>query len=528
MKKKTLSRARLIKRMAAGALALPAAPAMFAPSAGAAAPPDGEEPRFVPGEILVTFEYEEKFEPAQKVLTASEPDVVALIKDLASAIKASGLLSQPFTQSAQTMPGPLTLRFHLVPASGLTASTCVLAAVAQINARPWTRFAVKVVGAMPNWIVTCAAAGWHGGPGDPPHAAITAKKLHVPPALASGNGAGTIVVVLDTWPLHGRSRLAAEYPTSPPATVHPLPYASYPSPSTTRICTPYPALVNHGLFVAGLILSAAPKAQVHVVPVLGPDGYGTTHTVLQGLQICQALAKGGSPVVVNLSLFALIPPDDVSGGLDPYLTSYPNTLAFNPVGQAKQSREQPKQTDSTRWHLGLRQTLSALKDVGIVAAAAAGNDAQYFVFHPQPRIPADYADEGLLLCVTAANSGTTAQLASYANGVDQLAANYSIAVWGGDATSKRVTAWCKDMVPPYNQTVIGLSTGAYLYWIGTSFATAIVSGLAAKVLSTTPSTPASARLPFVNNTLRGASTQMVNSYPLLNNAYIPFVDVKQV
>ena len=65
-------------------------------------------------------------------------------------------------------------------------------------------------------------------------------------------------------------------------------------------------MTDHGLFVAGIVHTIAPKAQIHLFEVLNPDGVGDLLSIARGLW--QALDLfSGKPLVINCSLVLNIP-----------------------------------------------------------------------------------------------------------------------------------------------------------------------------------------------------------------------------
>jgi hypothetical protein len=90
---------------------------------------------------------------------------------------------------------------------------------------------------------------------------------------------------------------------------------------------------GHGTFVAGLVLRQAPCANVEVVEVLGPAGYGTEH------DIAQAILDHADSDVINLSLGGYTDGDHVPWSLDAALQKVrPQTAIVAAAGNNGASR----------------------------------------------------------------------------------------------------------------------------------------------------------------------------------------------
>jgi subtilisin family serine protease len=132
-----------------------------------------------------------------------------------------------------------------------------------------------------------------------------------------------------------------------------------------------------------------------------------------------------------------------------------------------------------------------LLDAGAVVVAAAGNDAFTYGYAPQPRIPADYED---VLCVAATDR--EGRRAGYSNHADIPLSGNCVATWGGQGVE-----WNGQAVVPIGPEprdgMVGVAveptivtpygtvpnTTGWVYWSGTSFATPIISAIAANLLA---------------------------------------------
>lgn len=359
---------------------------------------------------------------------------------------------------------------------------------------------VTVSSAMPNWIISSSGTGVHGGPGTVPDPAPHGDwRFVVPPAgvwppqgIDAAPDPRVVVAVLDTSPgreqLHRAAartlyqengllqRLADEN------TAHAITFSGHFTPPDDVPARRHNCAPDHGIFVAGVIHDIAPHAEIQLLHVLDEKGFGRTDLLLDALDYCLSLARRGRRVVVNLSLYLMIPPRDGLwahwfGPLDRLLAMQPARRAalLAPLDEAVQRR------------------IELLLDAGVVVVAAAGNDALAYRRHPEPRLPADYSG---VLCVVATDRD--GKIAAYSNRGDLPPTGNSVATYGGQGMLHGAAS----VVPPGvgvepRDGVVGLYThhevvttdgpkpneSGWVYWSGTSFATPIISALAANVLA---------------------------------------------
>jgi Subtilase family len=303
---------------------------------------------------------------------------------------------------------------------------------------------------------------------------------------------------------------------------------------------------DHGIFVAGIVRDLAPGAHVECIRVLNDFGGGNATGLMYALEHIQNRLQhvegAGSPLnlplVVNLSLVST-PSDDV-------LLAAPYNLS---QAQVYQLRE------------GLYEAIQSLASQGVVFVASAGNDTDSSVLltladgttTPErfgPRYPAAFAyDESLAGEPT--RSGIAAVIPVGAVNQAEVAASYSnypgtlgIATYGGElltpdpkivpptpppappyATPTQIVAPIDAMRGVYTSTLFPSPSmddrlappspqppdypeyqpaqpTTWAYWVGTSFATPIISALAARALQNNASTAATVR-----QTLLAAATQ---------------------
>jgi subtilisin family serine protease len=206
-------------------------------------------------------------------------------------------------------------------------------------------------------------------------------------------------------------------------------------------------LSNHGLFVAGLAHAVAPASEIYLVRVLENDGCGDLFSISEGIQMFmnqmqQDPDRKGQPIVINLSLGVHKPPCPTSFGLPREVVSF-------------------------------QQVISDARKSGAVVVAAAGNSSYDKVSPNEMEIPAK--DPGVI-GVAASNSN---------GGRGCFSNEGDVAAPGGDGikgkTSCDIPAGVCDEDPRYCMVslIYKPEPAGCAYWVGTSFATPLVSGLAA-------------------------------------------------
>jgi hypothetical protein len=243
---------------------------------------------------------------------------------------------------------------------------------------------------------------------------------------------------------------------------------------------------DHGLFVASVIHATAPWARLRLVRVLNDYGVGTLELVLIGLAGVAADRPAGDPLVVNLSLGVLPPVEQLPALWNGHpIPGLPGTPADPSLGLADRGPALAHELDVLQ--RPVERIAAQLLMQNCLLVAAAGNDSLEPDGQPrperwEPRVPARY-DSVLGVAAT----GHHEQPAPYSNRGDVAPLRDAIATHGGDLEA--------DHVHP-RDGVIGVFTAArfpvpdapndngWASWSGTSFATAIASGVAANVWAT--------------------------------------------
>ncbi len=276
---------------------------------------------------------------------------------------------------------------------------------------------------------------------------------------------------------------------------------------------------DHGMFVAGIIHDLAPKAKIECIRVLNDLCTGSIETITDALNgIHQRMSMGGDlagkPVVINMSL--VIPDDNeaVRAGIDQALL------------------------DLTRD--GLLSVIQSLVDLGAIFVASAGNegDLRYNPMNmpatrPNALYPAAFAYNGLvhaerMIPVGAVNKDGNATVYSCYPGIQ------GIATYGGDlpkdadiedghgydmTSVKKIDATIGLYTSPFypalsiddpQSTYPAPNASGWAYWIGTSFATPIISAVAARTLELNPQPTVPASQPVPASIIAPAATRQTN------------------
>ncbi len=406
------------------------------------------------------------------------------------------------TQAPHLAGAPLTLRFRAIKqGSGESSRDHVRDAVDAVNAalHELEHEGILVSSACPNWLTTTGWGHVIGGPATLPDPAPPGSwPITVPPGVRwpagqAGPRQKVIVAVLDSSPGKAALEQAAQMARNQAnALMQDLAHNNvivdwnrFDAPDGVETAR-QPVESDHGLFVAGVIHRIAPHAEIHLLHVLDDTGTGHTHLMLDALDYCLALVHSGHRVIVNMSMYMSIPPGEHLW--DYWFGGQPAMPQIHPSRQA----ELIDALDEA-----VEQRIDLLLDAGAVVVAAAGNDAlrrrrraAADGAHPQPRLPADF--DGVI-CVVATNR--EGRIAAYSNRADIPATGNCVATYGGEGMLDGKATVVPPGTPPdgmvsvYTRLEVPAVDGmrpnmtGWVYWSGTSFATPVVSGMAANVVA---------------------------------------------
>lgn len=378
----------------------------------------------------------------------------------------------------------------------------------------------RIIGACPNWLTSVASQGaGTGGPGGRPspykgsrsgapadfRSLITSLQQH---NLYSGESFEEDIVdvaILDTAPsTHALVAAPKEYRehhlissllgTPGKFYLHPMIYDEVVRLGNTSLNDHDYNMTDHGLFVAGIIHSIAPKARIHLIEVLNQYGVGDLTSFVRGLEI--VLNKIYDPkrkLVINCSWMLDFPRDDRHcRGMD---QNNPDAEFENLV---RQFSEQDQATAAM-----LETLFNDFSIQGWQAIAAAGNDGQEGdIVRVPPRYPA--ALEKVIgvgaLPRTLRKVNGRYQASTYSNISDEPETKGIMTLGGEEGDGNGVLGIYIGEFPKYLNPslwrrflnwLIGVLGGEaehppnrsqWAWWAGTSFATPILSGTVAAVL----------------------------------------------
>jgi subtilisin family serine protease len=250
---------------------------------------------------------------------------------------------------------------------------------------------------------------------------------------------------------------------------------------------------EHGVYVAGLIHRVAPDCQLHLVDVLNRRGQGELFGLLRALFL---VAKRGaetvtkktpSPlnnVVINLSLGASVAENAAK------ISRFPEALRdlrkkLNETGAANTNqalfRILEDMVNDYHYVGSLRLITKILGELGAMIVAASGNDSAKEVGNLRSQIPGRYPE-----VISVAASTSKGEKANFSNHGNLMAPgggkaapdqeNDDIAKKGMSQSELEEFAVIS-IVPKIDSTDTG-----FAYWQGTSFATPLVTGVAALML----------------------------------------------
>ncbi|HXQ39354.1 MAG TPA: S8/S53 family peptidase, partial [Anaerolineales bacterium] len=307
-----------------------------------------------------------------------------------------------------------------------------------------------------------------------------------------GTGAGVDVAILDTAP-SAQALVSAykEWPDHPLIStllgpqgklhLYPASYEDHWRMNCTSLNDHDYKMTDHGLFIAGLIHSIAPEAEIHLIEVLNQYGVGDFMSFVQGLQTVQnEIYDPGQKLCINCSWMLEFPREDRH-------SRHKNKMGDPDAEFARRVLELSSALDQSLL-LTLQDLFNRFYGVGRQAMAAAGNDNR------------KEDTDGVLARYPAALrrvQGVGALPKSLEKGQNE---KYIPSVFSNlsDAPDKKgiMTLGGEE---GDGKGVLGLYIGEFpgccrneskwAWWAGTSFATPILTGTVAAVLSNnTPNT----------------------------------------
>lgn len=420
-----------------------------------------------------------------------------------------------------------------------------------IESQPLNETGIRLEAVTPNWLCSpCSEVGGGGGPGgipepyrapsDDPHPFDFPYIPGLDEARAKA-GEGVTVAVLDTAPcLKALADIYERYHKVNPANqkehhpliesllrpngplvVHPASHEELLRMRAVHLRDHNYEMTDHGLFVAGIIHSIAPKAKIHLYEVLNSQGVGDLMSIAKGFwEVFIHLSR--IRVVVNASLVLNIPGrDQPMADLDPAFMA----KIIKDWEKHKDEKWLTSELLSEEGKTWLARQGAAIEWIcdhiyyrGSRVIAAAGNDwrPKESPERPHPRFPAGFdrvLGIGALPKDAVADASAFYPVSEYSNLSDEpepgsTEKEVGIVTLGGEAGEGNGVVGVyigqfpdmKYRLEPYPLllrpilwVIFTLKWGNcirprndhhWAWWCGTSFATPIIAGLTAAILST--------------------------------------------
>lgn len=369
-----------------------------------------------------------------------------------------------------------------------------------------------------NWLTSVTNGGLgSGGPGGHPTPytgnVSTAHPFTLPPAivpllpLENQRGDGVEVAILDTCPTgsdlaRANNKLGGQHPLLGPMLngqlERPTPTVIPGRQDIYNLKHHHYDMADHGLFAAGIIHSIAPRARLHLIEVLDHFGAGDSDSISHGLATVvnmianQAGAGRPGKWVVNCSLMMNAPTDDSHVARIIYELENQGTLTpaeeqeqGDLLGVLKPAANNPG--DPLLVWLMTRQAgaIQFLCDylyayLGTRVIAAAGNDRLPSLAQPAARFPAN-ADSVLGVgALKKLDPRIAITPASYTNHADNPTSAGVVTFGGEEGADVGVLG---AYIGAFPASMAGKNPTGWAWWCGTSFATPIVTGMTAALLS---------------------------------------------
>jgi hypothetical protein len=278
---------------------------------------------------------------------------------------------------------------------------------------------------------------------------------------------------------------------------------------------------DHGLFVAGVVHSVAPWAELRLIRVLNNYGMGSLESVLISL-VGLMQTRGEIPLVINLSLGMLPALEQLTSiwfGLSVEgLPGCPEDASLQFVDGATRSASELRQMIAadapeinlavTALHAPVVRLMAGLQANNCLVVAAAGNDSAFRGVNRRPRwnprIPALY-DTTLGVAADTVRPEVPARYSNRGEAPTESVRD-AVSTLGGGLGSDGVSpiagvigVYSAEEFPPLlPPEPPRLNATGWAEWSGTSFATPIMSGIAANLWTTAPARTAAQVLDEIN------------------------------
>ncbi len=235
---------------------------------------------------------------------------------------------------------------------------------------------------------------------------------------------------------------------------------------------------DHGLFVAGIINSLAPHAELHLFQVLNRYGVGNLEII--GETLAKVFSQfEDNHLVVNLSLNYSIPLEKAHTKQDKTHTKLGWPLLADISGGELLKPEHAAWLNRATKPAELMCDMFYDRKSGIIAAA--GNDwddQEPGSPRPKARYPAAFDHVVGVGALTRGSKGMLGKAANYSNLADRPPKNGITTLGGEEGTGNGILGTYIGKFPDGSP-----NNNGWAWWSGTSFATPIISGLVAAVFS---------------------------------------------
>jgi hypothetical protein len=366
---------------------------------------------------------------------------------------------------------------------------------------------IVVEGVSLNWLTSVVSQGaGTGGPGgipspyygsrkNAPYTFDLVRKLQDDHLWGDGDGAD--VVILDTAPsAHDLVAAYKEWPDHPliqtllgpkgKLHLYPANYDETLRLGNTSLNGSDYKMTDHGLFIAGIIHSIVPRAEIHLIEVLNQYGVGDFQSLAEGLQTAYTnFVKRGRQLFVNCSWMLDLPADQHHCHYQP---ANPNQVLADPDLEFERQVRLFAENDGA--FLSSMETLFArFAAPGRGAIAAAGNDAYDDDekktgpkhIRPKARYPAalsSVAGVGALPVTLERDSSGKYRTSAFSNRSDRPEKIGITTLGGEQGDGKGILGLYIGDFPDGR-----LNTSKWAWWAGTSFATPILTGVLASLAS---------------------------------------------